>query len=130
MKYITLIIIFLSLPIFLMAGSGDEGIIYTIKPELKERDVNNQALYSLSVEGTTNLPDEAILDITFTYQFPGSDNERYLDYKRCSVTASAYDTRLGPFKRKPPAGLYLFKVTFDPARQPDSVSKYLESKYK
>jgi hypothetical protein len=129
MKPIRILIIFLFLPLFLMAGSASEGVTYTIKPALQERDVRNQALYSLSVEGTTNLPDEAILDITFTYQFPGSDNERYLDYKRCSVTASAYRIQLGPFKRKPPAGQYLFKVTFDPARQSDSVSKYLEAKY-
>jgi len=137
MKYITIITIFLSLPLFLMAedarpnpdifgGRAAEGITYTIKPLLKQ----DGPVYLLSVSGATNLPENALLDITFIYRFPGSDNERYLDYKRCQVADSAYQVQLGPFQRKPSAGQYLFKVTFDLDRQSDEVSKYLESKYK
>ncbi|MEK7309297.1 MAG: hypothetical protein AAB038_00585 [Planctomycetota bacterium] len=142
MRHIRIVIIFLSLPILLLAGGApmltsgapripaghrdaSEGITYTIKPLLKQ----DGPTCFLSVNGATNLPDEALLDITFTYRFPGGDNERYLDYKRCLVTGAVYQVQLGPLKRKPPAGQYLFKVAFDPARQPDSVSKYLEGKY-
>ncbi|MBI5779732.1 MAG: hypothetical protein HZA49_09810 [Planctomycetes bacterium] len=123
MKYIAIIILFLFLSLFLAAEDATKGINYSIKPLLKQ----DGSAYFLSVSGTTNLPDKALLDITFTYRFPGGDNERYLDYKRCLVTASAYQAQLGPLRRKPPAGEYLFKVTFDPDRQSDEVRKYLSS---
>ncbi|MEW6027178.1 MAG: hypothetical protein AB1599_07785 [Planctomycetota bacterium] len=124
MRYIWLLIIFLFLPLLLAAE--DAGITYTVKPELKQE----ASVYFLSVQGTTNLPDGALLDITFTYRFPGSDNERYLDYERCPVKGGSYETRLGPLRRRPASGEYLFKVNFDPDRQPDAILKNLESKYK
>jgi len=128
MRHIWTLIIFLFLPLILLAGdaAGADEISYTVKPSVwQEGD-----LYFLAAEGATNLPDKSVLDITFTYRFPGGDNDRYLDYKRCLVSGGIYQVRLGPFRSKPPAGQYLFRVAFDPDRQSDVVRKYLEGKYR
>jgi hypothetical protein len=104
---------------------GAEELSYTIKPSLTE----DKGKYFITIEGTTNMPDEAILNITFSYLFPGNADEKYLDYKRCYVQDRHYFLQWGPFKQKPSAGQYLFKVVFDPTRQYEKVANYINEKY-
>lgn len=116
-------------------GEADKNkeadLTYSINPSVKQDDTiyNNQTAYFLYVEGRTNLLDKSVMDVTFSYLFPGNENERYLDFKRCQIKNGAYQIRLGPYKQKPPAGQYLFKVVFEPSRQPEEVSRYISDKY-
>ncbi|MFH0887734.1 MAG: hypothetical protein V1871_00810 [Planctomycetota bacterium] len=109
----------------------EPDLTYSINPSVKQDDTvyNNQTAYFLYVEGKTNLPDKSVIDVTFSYLFPGNENERYLDFKRCQIKSGAYQIRLGPYKQNPTAGQYLFKVVFEPSRQPEEVSRYISDKY-
>ncbi|MFH1231265.1 MAG: hypothetical protein V1709_07185 [Planctomycetota bacterium] len=137
MRYLIVIILLLFCLMFFSftAESADKNkepdLTYSINPVVKEDNTiyNNQSAYFLYVEGKTNLPDKSVMDVTFSYLFPGNDNERYLDFKRCLVKNGAYQIQLGPYKQKPSAGQYLFKVVFEPSRQPDEISRYITDKY-
>lgn len=104
-----------------------EQISISVKTFLKQDEKSNT--YFVLLEETTDLPDNSIINVTFSYQFPGSENDRYLDYKNAKVKGGICKLQWGPYRQKPPPGKYVFKIAFNPDRQYGDVSEIIKIKY-
>jgi len=86
--------------------------------------------YYFVLEGTTNLPDEAILDANLYFlslEKSKSDdeqvevNEGFIDAKFVEVESGRFRAEFGGYKRKPFSINYRCVVALDPSQQPDLV---------